>query len=160
VARIGRTNLILTVLTIAGVLASSVVLIDGLRTSQSAATALPAAAVLPSGCVRPAGGFLIIASQYGYNDSVLEGAGPSKAWPVISVTQGQTVNITVCNVDPTESHGFQVSNYYDSKIVSIAPGQVVNVSFIASRAGSFPIYCAIFCAIHLFMEYGLLRVSS
>ena len=157
--RIGRTNMMLAVLTIVGVLASSVVLAEGLRTSEGQAGALPTI-VLPSGCVRPPGGFLIIASEYGYNDSVLDGAGPSKAWPVISVAQGQTVDITVCNVDHIESHGFQVGTYYDKTIASIAPGQVVDVSFVASQAGDFPIYCAIFCAIHLFMEYGLLRVSS
>jgi FtsP/CotA-like multicopper oxidase with cupredoxin domain len=157
--RTGRTNTILVALTIAGVLASSVVLFEGLRASQSTAGGFPAV-VLPAGCVRPAGGYLIVASQYGYNDSVLNGAGPSKAWPVISVTQGQTVSITVCNADSLESHGFQVGTYYDKSVVSIAPGQVVSVSFVASKAGDFPIYCAIFCAIHLFMEYGQLRVTS
>jgi len=159
VGRPSTKNLILATLTIAGVLASSVVLVEGLRASESAASALPAV-VLPAGCVRPAGGFLIITSQYGYNDSVLEGAGPAKAWPVVAVNQGQTVKITVCNIDRIESHGFQVGSYYDKTIVSIAPGQVVSVSFVASQAGTFPIYCAIFCAIHLFMEYGQLRVSS
>ena len=157
--RSGRTNMLLAALTIAGLFASSVVLVEGLRTSESAASAFPTL-VLPAGCVRPAGGFLIIASEYGYNDSVLNGAGPSKAWPLISVTQGQTVNITVCNADTHESHGFQVSKYDDKTIVSVAPGQVVSVSFVASQVGTFSIYCAIFCAIHIFMEYGQLRVSS
>lgn len=110
--------------------------------------------------MKPANGYLIIASIYGYNNSVLEGAGPSKAWPVINVTEGQTVEITVCNVDKTQSHGFQVDNYFDSKVESIAPGQVLSVSFIATKAGTFAIYCAIFCSIHLFMEYGQLRVQS
>jgi heme/copper-type cytochrome/quinol oxidase subunit 2 len=98
-------------------------------------------------------------SKYGYNDSVLEGAGPAKAWPVITVTQGALVNITVCNSDPTQAHGFQVSHYYDSKIVAVAPGQVIDVSFVATKAGTFQIYCEIFCTIHLFMEYGQLRVT-
>jgi len=153
------TNVILAALTVAGLAVSSAVLMGGLRTSQSASTALPAVA-LPSGCVKPAGGFLIIASQYGYNDSVLEGAGPSKAWPVIAVSLGQTVKIVVCNVDTIESHGFQVGSYFDKTIESLAPGHVLDVSFVADKGGTFPIYCAIFCAIHLFMEYGQLRVSS
>jgi len=154
-----RTSLILTALTIAGLVASSAVLIGGLRSSRSASSSIPAIR-LPAGCVKPAGGYLIIASAYGYNDSVLEGAGPSKAWPVITVAQGQKVDITVCNVDSTQSHGFQISKYYDGSIVSIAPSKVINVSFVATDAGTFPIYCAIFCSIHLFMEYGQLRVSS
>jgi FtsP/CotA-like multicopper oxidase with cupredoxin domain len=157
--RTSRTTLILTALTIAGAVAASSVLVGGLLTSQNAASSLPTVS-LPAGCVRPAGGFLIIASKYGYNDSVLEGAGPSKAWPVINVTQGQTVNITVCNVDESQSHGFQISNYFDTSIEAVGPGQVLKVSFVASKAGSFQIYCAIFCTIHLFMEYGQLRVSS
>lgn len=157
--RTSRTNLILAALTIAGVIASSIVLVGGLRASESAGSTLPAVS-LPPGCVRPAGGFLIIASKYGYNDSVLEGAGPSKAWPVITVAQGQEVKITVCNVDNTQSHGFQISSYFDSTIEYIAPGRVLNVSFTASKAGTFQIYCAIFCTIHLFMQYGQLRVES
>lgn len=153
------TSLTLAILTIAGLVASSAVLVGGLHASQTGGAPLPTAE-LPAGCVRPAGGFLIIASQYGYNDSVLEGAGPTKAWPVISVAQGETVEITVCNVDPVESHGFQVGTYFDKSVESIAPGKVVSVSFVADKSGTFPIYCAIFCAIHLFMEYGQLRVSA
>ena len=153
-------SMVLAALTVAGLVASSVVLVEGLRTSEGASSALPTVA-LPAGCARPAGGFLIIASQYGYNDSVLEGAGPSKAWPVVTVSLGQTVKIVVCNVDTTESHGFQVGTYFDKTIESIAPGQVLVVPpFVADKEGTFPIYCAIFCAIHLFMEYGQLRVSS
>jgi hypothetical protein len=154
------TSLTLAILTVAGLVASSAVLVGGLHASQTAEGPLPTAK-LPAGCVRPAGGFLIIASQYGYNDSVLEGAGPTKAWPVISVAEGQTVEIVVCNVDPVESHGFQIGTYFDKTVESIAPGQVVKVPpFVADKLGTFPIYCAIFCAIHLFMEYGQLRVSG
>jgi FtsP/CotA-like multicopper oxidase with cupredoxin domain len=153
------TNLTLAILTVAGLVASSAVLVGGLHASQTAEGPLPVAK-LPAGCVRPAGGYLIIASQYGYNDSVLEGAGPTKAWPVISVAVGQMVEITVCNVDTVESHGFQVGDYFDKTVESIAPGQVLSVSFVADKPGTFPIYCSIFCAIHLFMEYGQLRVSA
>lgn len=154
-----RTTWVLTALTIAGVAASSVVLAEGLRMSQGPGAALPTVS-LPPGCVRPPNGFLIVADQYGYNDSVLNGAGPSKPWPVVNVTQGETVKITVCNADTTEAHGFEVGTYFDQTVESIAPGQVLSVSFVASKAGTFPIYCAIFCTIHIFMEYGQLRVSA
>ncbi|MDA4123440.1 MAG: hypothetical protein OK456_09705 [Thaumarchaeota archaeon] len=157
--RTSRTTLVLVVLTLLGISASSIVLIGGVKSSQNAATTLPTVK-LPAGCVRPSGGFLIIMSEYGYNNSVLEGAGPSKLWPVIVVTQGQDVKITVCNVDTTQSHGFQVSNYFENTIESLAPGKVLTVSFVATKEGNFPIYCAIFCSIHLFMEYGMLRVTS
>jgi FtsP/CotA-like multicopper oxidase with cupredoxin domain len=153
-------SLILTILTVAGVIASALVLAGGLRASQGAATTPPVVS-LPAGCVKPPGGFLIIQSQYGYNDSIIEGASPNKAWPVITVQQGQTVNITVCNIDKTQSHGFQISNYYDGSVVAVGPGQVLHVpAFVADKAGTFQIYCAIFCSIHLFMQYGQLRVAS
>jgi hypothetical protein len=154
-----RTVLVLSVLTITGIAASALVLAEGVRASQNASSSLPSV-VLPQGCVRPAGGFLIIASQYGYNDSVLEGAGPSKLWPVITVDQGQEVKITVCNVDNTQSHGFQIENYLNSPIESIAPGKVLSISFMADKTGDFAIFCEIFCSIHLFMEYGQLRVMA
>jgi hypothetical protein len=112
---------------------------------------------LPSGCARPAGGFLIIASKLGYNDSVDHGV-PQNPWPVITVKQGQQVNVVVCNTD-IQAHGFQVAHYFDSTIESIAPGQVVKVSFVASQTGDFQIYCSIFCSIHAFMQSGLLRVT-
>ena len=114
-------------------------------------------AALPSGCVKPTGGFLVIASNRGYNDSIGHGA-PENAWPIINVTEGQTVNITVCNTD-VQAHGFQITHYYDSEVVSVAPNQVLHVSFVANKAGAFQIYCSIFCSIHVFMQSGQLRVT-
>lgn len=113
---------------------------------------------LPTGCVKPSDGFLIIASNTGYNDSIGHGA-PQKNWPIINVTQGRTVNITVCDTD-VQAHGFQISHYYDSSIVTVIPGQVLHVSFVADEAGTFRIYCSIFCSIHIFMQSGKLRVTA
>ena len=141
-------------------LASVLVLGGGLSNSQAAVAKPPTAANLPQGCNKPAGGYLVVMNNYGYNDSVLEGAGPSKAWPVITVRQNTTVNITVCNADTVEAHGFQISSYYDSAIEVVIPGQVIHLSFTATKAGSFRIYCAIFCAIHPFMTNGELLVTS
>jgi len=113
---------------------------------------------LPGGCVKPAGGFLVVASHEGYNDSVAHGV-PTNWWPIITVQQGQTVNITVCNTD-FQAHGFQVTHYYDSYIVTIVPSQVLHVSFVADKAGEFRIYCNIPCSIHWAMQSGLLNVTS
>ena len=113
---------------------------------------------LPGECVKPTNGFLVVASSRGYNDSIDHGV-PEESWPIITVQQGQTVNITVCNTD-FQAHGFQVSYYYDSSIITIVPGQVLHISFVANKAGEFRIYCNIFCSIHPFMQSGLLNVTS
>lgn len=112
---------------------------------------------LPAACVKPADGFLVIQSENGYNDSVNHGV-PAKNWPILNVTQGATVNITVCNTD-FQAHGFQVTYYYDSNIVTVVPGQVLHVSFVATKPGQFRIYCNIFCSIHWAMQSGLLNVT-
>ena len=116
---------------------------------------------LPPGCAKPAGGFLIIAGDspgnVGYNDSEGHGA-PTNPWPIITVQKGTTVNITVCNTD-RQAHGFNISHYYDSSIETVAPGQVIRVQFVADEAGTFRIYCAIFCTIHVFMQSGELIVE-
>jgi hypothetical protein len=112
---------------------------------------------LPAGCVKPAGGFLIIVNQNGFNDSVQHGA-PSKSWPVIQVQKGATVNLVVCNSD-VQAHGFQITHYFNSNIQTVAPGQVIRVSFVASQSGIFMIYCSIFCSVHIFMQNGELVVT-
>jgi len=114
---------------------------------------------LPSGCVKPAGGFLIIANQLGFNNSVDHGV-PEDNWPVIDVKLGQNVTMVVCNDDPTQAHGFQIMHYYDSRLVSFGPGEVFRVSFIANEAGTFRIYCAILCTVHWAMQNGQLVVSQ
>jgi len=112
---------------------------------------------LPSGCVMPPGGFLVIASSLGYNQSVYHQT-LSKPWPVITVQKGATVNIVVCNTD-RQAHGFQIAHYFESNIETLDPGQVLKVSFTADQTGTFQIYCSIFCTIHLYMQNGQLTVS-
>ena len=114
-------------------------------------------ASLPVGCVKPAGGYLVIASNLGYNNSIGHGA-PAKSWPIIHVKKGSTVNIVVCNAD-LQSHGFQITHYLDSSIKTIIPGQVIKISFVADQAGAFTIYCSIFCTIHVYMQNGQLLVT-
>jgi heme/copper-type cytochrome/quinol oxidase subunit 2 len=124
--------------------------------------ATPAAtAPLPAWCVKPKGGYLIVANLDGYNDSKDHNVGVGNelgSWPVINVNKGANVTITVCNTD-TQDHGFQVRYYYDSKIVGVAPGQSLTISFIADQKGSYAIYCGIFCTVHVYMQSGKLVVS-
>jgi len=100
---------------------------------------------------------LIVASITGFNDSVDHGV-PANPWPVVHVAKGTLVNVTVYN-DDKQAHGFQVSHYFDSSIQTIAPGQKLNVSFIANETGTFRIYCSIFCSVHWAMQSGQLIVS-
>jgi len=144
--------IIATILAAGAVTVSAFYVLSGNRTTTSAIQ-------LPPGCVKPTDGFLVIASNVGYNGSVTRDAGPDNPWPIINVTVGSTVHIVVCNID-FQPHGFQVSHYYDSSLVTIEPGQVLNVSFVADQAGTFRIYCNIFCTIHIFMQNGELRVSA
>ena len=110
------------------------------------------------GCSSYSTDFLIIASNQGFNDSVGHGA-PANAWPILCVHQGEIVNIVVKNTD-SFSHGFNIDNYYNSQIVSVGPGQTLDVSFVADKAGTFTVYCSIFCEVHLQMQGGELVVTS
>ena len=110
------------------------------------------------GCTSYSTDYLIIASNQGFNDSVGHGA-PSNAWPILCVHQGDTVNITVKNVDVL-AHGFNIENYYNSQIVSVGPGHTLEVSFVADKTGTFTIYCSIFCEVHPQMQRGELVVAS
>ncbi len=101
--------------------------------------------------------FLIIASITGFNDSADHGV-PDACWPVIRVPQGTLVNITVTNIDK-QPHGFNIAHYYDSGIVTVAPGQTIDVPFVANETGTFKIYCSIFCTIHWAMQSGELIVT-
>jgi heme/copper-type cytochrome/quinol oxidase subunit 2 len=72
------------------------------------------------------------------------------------------VTIVVCNADHTQTHGFQIDNYLPPgvRVVSISPGQVFRVSFIANVAGKFRVYCFIFCTVHWAMQSGELIVTA
>ena len=146
-----RILLAIVVVIIAGVASTSLFYVLSLNKG-------PVSSGLPPGCTKPPDGFLIVASNLGYNDSELHyGKG---SWPVLNVTQGSTVNITVCNT-ANYSHGFQISNYYQGSLVTISPGEVLHIpAFVADRTGNFLIYCSIPCPIHIYMQYGELSVSA
>lgn len=150
------TTLVVSTIVVAGVALVLVLLAGGGHPSGVGSSS--ATISLPSGCTKPSNGYLIIADDEGFNDSKLHGA-PTSLWPAINVTEGSTVSIVVCNAD-TFTHGFQITHYSDSNIESVQPGQVITVSFVASEAGDFRIYCSIFCPVHIFMQSGVLRVMT
>jgi len=111
---------------------------------------------LPAGCVRPQGGYLIIASSLGYNDSAAHGA-PAKNWPVLFVSSGTQVVITVCNLYE-QPVGFQVAHYLEASTETVSPGHVITVRFLADLTGSFLIYCTTFSPIHVYLQGGEVNV--
>jgi len=71
---------------------------------------------------------------------------------------GEEVKITFINEDTVEPHGFAVAGYDDAG-VTVLPGRSTTVTFFAGSAGDFKIYCNVICAVHEFMQSGLLVVT-
>ena len=86
---------------------------------------------------------------------------PSTQWPIMNVKLGNVVSIHVVNCASSESHGFQITYYDDinKNLISIPPGQSYDVTFTALKAGTFRVYCGIFCSIHPLMQNGALVVT-
>lgn len=147
-----------TVILLAAILVAAAAIAAVALPGLNKTTTTTSSVSLPSGCTKPANGFLIVANLLGFNDSV-DHSVPQNSWPVMMVHLGQNVTIVVCNADPTQPHGFQVSSYYDARLISIPPGQVLTVSFLADKVGTFRVYCSIPCSVHWAMLSGELLVS-
>jgi heme/copper-type cytochrome/quinol oxidase subunit 2 len=93
----------------------------------------------------------------GLNGSYYKGT--SATWPVLNVQQGDQVIIHVINNASSEPHGFAITHYFNSG-TTVRPGQNYTLEFVANQAGTFKIYCNVFCSIHPFMQNGELIVSS
>ena len=102
--------------------------------------------------------FTIIATQSGYNDSIGHGA-PSKHWPILCAHAGEEVTITVVNEDNVEPHGFAVAGYLDAGI-TVLPLKTETISFYASTPGDYRVYCNVICAVHPFMQSGVLVLAG
>ena len=102
--------------------------------------------------------FTVIASQSGYNNSIGHGA-PSKPWPVLCALAGEEVTITIVNTDSVEPHGFAIAGYLDAGI-TVLPGKTETITFYASSPGDYKVYCNVICAVHIFMQSGVLVLSS
>ncbi len=99
--------------------------------------------------------FTIIITNQGFNGSRTH----SDPWPVMNIKKGDTVTFHVQNADTTEPHGFAITHYLDSG-VKLSPGQSDDVTFTANQAGTFLVYCNIFCTIHVYMQNGQLNVTT
>ena len=76
---------------------------------------------------------------------------------IIRVKQGETVKLHVDNLEQAydATHGFAINSYNVN--ISIEPGEHNDVTFVADKAGVFPMYCTEFCsALHLEMAGYLL----
>jgi Cupredoxin-like domain len=112
------------------------------------------------GCAKQAGGFLIIASDTGFNDSESHiVADPSVPYPVITVPLGSNVTITVCNQSQVETHGFAILHYFPVGR-TLTPGYSFTLTFVAKQAGTFSMYCNVLCPVHEFMLQGELVVQK
>lgn len=117
---------------------------------------LPYRVASVQGCDRPTGYSLLILDNSGFNDSIHR---VSSSAPSIDLHYhiGEAVSILVCNLDTVQAHGFAVDHYFD-RGVTLRPGDAYRVSFVAKDAGSFTIYCNVFCTVHTFM-LGTLNVG-
>jgi nitrous-oxide reductase len=70
----------------------------------------------------------------------------------IRVKEGDTVHVHLTNLEQAydATHGFAIEAYNIN--LSLEPGESADVTFVADRAGTFPLYCTEFCsALHLEM---------
>jgi nitrous-oxide reductase len=76
---------------------------------------------------------------------------------IVRVKEGETVHVHLTNLEQAydATHGFAINSYNVN--VSIEPGEASDITFVADRAGVFPMYCTEFCsALHLEMAGYLL----
>ena len=71
---------------------------------------------------------------------------------IVRVKQGDTVHWHIDNLEQAydATHGFAINSYNIN--ISIEPGEHSDITFVADKAGVFPLYCTEFCsALHLEM---------
>jgi nitrous-oxide reductase len=76
---------------------------------------------------------------------------------IVRVKEGETVHLHITNVEQAKdaTHGFAIGQLNVN--LSLEPGEHSNVTFVADRAGVYPLYCTEFCsALHLEMAGYLL----
>ncbi|MCX5745652.1 MAG: cupredoxin domain-containing protein [Proteobacteria bacterium] len=76
---------------------------------------------------------------------------------IIRANEGDTVHLHIDNLEQAydATHGFAINSYNIN--ISIEPGEHSDITFVADKAGVFPLYCTEFCsALHLEMAGYLL----
>lgn len=73
--------------------------------------------------------FTIIAKQFSFEPST------------ITVNRGDTVRLFVKSTDVT--HGIAISEFGVNEV--LPPGQEKVIEFVASKSGTFPMFCSVFC---------------
>lgn len=71
---------------------------------------------------------------------------------IVRVKEGDTVHLHITNIEQAKdaTHGFTIGS--QNIHVSLEPGKHANVTFVADKAGVYPMYCTEFCsALHLEM---------
>jgi nitrous-oxide reductase len=71
---------------------------------------------------------------------------------IVHVKEGDTVHLHITNLEQAQdaTHGFALDSHNIQ--LSLEPGEHANVTFVADKAGVFPMYCTEFCsALHLEM---------
>lgn len=131
-----------------------VLLIFGLGVGSVTAASFFGYLTLPGNANPTKVNFVIIITDQGMNGSRVHYNIDS--WPIVNVAKGSLVTISVSNVDTAEPHGFAVDSYETG--ITLRPGDTVNVTFVADRAGSFRVFCSIPCSIHIYMQNGRLNV--
>ena len=80
----------------------------------------------------------------------------------IEVNEGDTVHLHLTSVEQSQDqvHGFTIDMY--NLNLSLEPGKHENVTFVADKAGAFPMYCTEFCsALHLeMMGYFMVKPKA
>lgn len=80
----------------------------------------------------------------------------------VEVEEGDTVHLHLTSVEQAEDqvHGFTIDMYNVN--LSLEPGKHENVTFVADKAGAFPMYCTEFCsALHLeMMGYFMVKPKA
>lgn len=104
-----------------------------------------------SSCSRGPGELLVQLDTNGMNNSLHQGQF------ALHLIKGETVTIVLCNLDQVQAHGFAIDHYFDTG-VTLRPGEAYKLSFTAKDAGSFIVYCNVFCTVHTYM-LGKLTVS-
>lgn len=74
----------------------------------------------------------------------------------INLTQGETIILRLHGKDVT--HGFSIVGYGVN--VEVPPGQTIEVTLKADKAGDFTIYCTVFCGTGHPQHKGTLHVAA